>query len=650
MSRLDHRHRKIKYISSGLIFLLFLLIFSWFSAPSLFWEDSSQMETVIRTGSITHTPGHPLYVILGRVIFLFLDFFTSPSKACVLVSVILFATAMSMFYLLSLDISKDWKLSFLITVWLGISPGIFHYATITETYALLLIGLTSILLLTSENIKLTVLSFYLIGLFCGGNIILLGLLPWGILYLWLKYRNLKILGLAMLLFTLGSSIYLFILFRSMANPPLDWGNPENLSNFIAVLTMTEFRSDFTSGFLSTGNILTEAWKIILQLVGYMLFIAIIPLFFAIRRLWKKDLHYLLVITGLWISYLIFAIRGGKGPDFQAYLIPLYFFIAVYLLFFKTKLKYYLPFFAVLIITDFILFHPPFTRRNSRGAENYQHNLLQAIPPHSIVISDNTNEYFLILHQQIVNHHRPDLIPIYSDLLDQSWYLEQLRLKFTDQQIKALINHDLSLFLKPVVYIPAENWNFNPEMFIPGAGFFIYANEPFDYTPVRMILDPEPASQNHQRVIWENEMNFLFNRSYWTFCLKALDSLTSNFVNWEYYYNQAVVMSELADSFPSVDYLSQALAKLDKAEQAGGDNQILTITRSRILIRLNRFDQALEYLQTVPETIQSVKLTIIALYFTGQIEPARHLLKKALLKWPDHNDFDDLEWLINQPLN
>ncbi|MGC9366005.1 MAG: hypothetical protein ACP5FK_03065 [bacterium] len=638
---------RVIYFGSIFVFVLFLTLYSWFSVPSLFWEDSSQMETVIRTCSITHTPGHPLYVILGRGIFLFLDIFINPSKACVLVSVILFASALSLFYLLSIEMSGDWRLSMLVTAWLGLSPGIFHYATITETYSLLLIGLSWIMLLYSRSIKLNLLCFYLIGLFCGGNIIILGLLPWGLLYLWLKHRDLKIILVSLGLFIAGSSVYFFILFRSMANPPLDWGNPENFTNFISMITMTEFRSDFTSGFLATGNILTETWKIMYQLIVYMLFVAIIPLILGMRRLWKEDKHYFFIVTGLWISYLIFAIRGGKGPDFQAYLIPLYFFIALFLLFFKAKIKYYLPFFALIIVIDFIFFHPPFQRKNSRGAENYQQKFIQAIPSHSLVICDNTNEYFLILHHQIVNQHRKDIIPVYTDLLDQPWYLEQLNSRLTNRQIQSLADYHLSSVPLPIVYIPAETWNFNPDLFIPGTGFFIKENKSFNYSPQRLIDDPEPTSQNHQRVIWENEMNYLFNRQHWTFCLKALDSLTLNFVNWEYYYNQAVVLSELADSYPAADFLHQGLSQLDKSEQAGGDHQVIDITRSRILIKLNRFSEALECLQNVPETVQSVKLKIIALYFSGQTELARLLLRKALLKWPDNTELEELKLWLNQ---
>ena len=56
-------------------------------------------------------------------------------------------------------------------------------------------------------------------------------------------------------FLLGLSVYLYLPVRSLKNPQLDWGNPENLHNFWRVFT----RADYGSLSLTVGEKLKTSY-------------------------------------------------------------------------------------------------------------------------------------------------------------------------------------------------------------------------------------------------------------------------------------------------------------------------------------------------------------------------------------------------------
>lgn len=634
---------------------LFLIIFSiyfYYSVPGLFWEDSSQMDIVIRTLSISHTPGHPLYSILGRFLYIIFSLFINQDKSVVLTSVFLSSLSILIFSVLIFNITKKLLNSIFAGLLLAFTPAIFHYSTITETYSMLTLGLCSLLLfLKRKNI---ILSYYFIGLFSGGSILLLLILPLLIVFHYFKEKSFKKIFIGIIIFSLGFSIYIFLPIRSYASPPLDWGNTKILSNFIDTITMSEFSGDFYSGFLAQENLTLAVFKIFYELSLFLLLIGWIPIVFSGINMLKKQKYNFFFIFFTFIFFLFFSLRAGGGPDFQAYLIPLYYIIILIFAFFNfeilsTKLNnkkimqalYYCIFF-IIILFAFIRNKPDAERRNSMGAYNYQQKLLNNIPFFSVAVINNTNEYFLLLQAQLIQNKRKEIILIFPDLYRENWYRKYL----STFGINNISYQFLSLFCKQnnrnFIYIPSEKWDYDPKFFQPYFSFYISSDaENQDWFIERSIFDKEEFSENHQRVIWESQMKYFFLRGEKLLSLYVIDSLCKNYKHWEYFYNKAIILSTIYDSIKEIDLLTISINYLDSSLIYGANKTDVNIYKAKIQIKMYNYNNAIEILKNLDYSKESAKLLISAYYLNGQINESRNEFIKAKNIWSNDTDILNL---------
>ncbi len=127
----------------------------------------------------------------------------------------------------------------------AVSNSLWQNSVVAEVYTLQNCFIVLIALLLVRGIKQTekksclYLAGFLFGLSTGAHIIMILYIPALLLFLWLFYRNsirLSHLGIIIMFVILGASIYLYLPVRSSVNPYYDWGNPENVKNFIVHVT------------------------------------------------------------------------------------------------------------------------------------------------------------------------------------------------------------------------------------------------------------------------------------------------------------------------------------------------------------------------------------------------------------------------------
>lgn len=630
------------------VFAISVSAYFFFSCPGLFWEDSPQMDIVARTLSITHSPGHPLYSIMGRISVIIFGSFASQSRSVVLASVLYSSLSLFVYSFLLVRSGRSFLSSLGAPLIFGFSMPVFHYSTIAETYCLFTTGLCFFPLVFGSRKQFALYS-YILGLFSGASILIAIIFPVAAVFFFFKDKNVRFLFLNIFLFSMGFSIYFFLFFRSQAGPPLDWGNPENIKNFYDMLTMKEFRGDFFSGFLAQKNLLATVANVSKNLILNSAFAGILLLAAGFISIFKKNGACALAIPVLFLAFLVFALNAGRGPDFEAYLIPLYFF-ASYMASHSDdifKFRRLAGFFLVVTaIFNFFINHPPLERRSSFGAHSYMNYMLEKIPENSVVYCENTNEYFLLLNAQIAQGERSDLTLIFSDLLDEKWYLESLgEISGHLCDAGALMNYCLEKSL-PLVYFPSSKTKSLSSVFTPKSCYFLFnGDDKSPETACRIIYDPEPASQNHQRVIWENQMNFFFSTQDIPRLLPLLDSLNANYSFWQYRLNRAKIRMIRLGANITREEAEEISVDLEKALALGADKDDIYYHRARLYILTGELEKAAQTVRLMRDSPDKSEASINLLLATGDVQGAKRELMKASLKWPEDQRFQELKRIL-----
>ncbi len=249
-----------------LLGLITLAVYMTTLCPTIYPGDSPEFVTAAFTLGAAHPPGYPLYCIVGKLFATVLPL-GSIAYRVNMMSCFFGVLTVMVLYLLMLRLTGDILLSFCLGLAGAFSKIFWSQSIMAEVYTLnaFFLFLTFyILILWGENRKnsyLFLLSFiYGLGL---TNHYLLGLaLPVYLLFIWLNrrqyprpenpitvkpYHEIRNIGFTSLLFLLlGLFVYAYLLIRSSANPPLDWGNPETLTKFIRHIMRLQYRAFETS--------------------------------------------------------------------------------------------------------------------------------------------------------------------------------------------------------------------------------------------------------------------------------------------------------------------------------------------------------------------------------------------------------------------
>jgi len=248
---------KIEYLKQqpAIVSFLFFASFGLYLAticPNIYWRDAPEFQTVAFQLGIAHPAGSPFYALSAKL-FTFLPFGSIAFKVN-LVSAFFGALLILLTFLLTTECltlifsGKNKNLSFLsgaIAVsFYAVSQSLWHNSIVAEVYTLqncfiVLIALFLIHGLRTTKQNFLYLAAFLFGLSSGAHIIMILYIPALALFLCLFYRkdlSISQIGIIVMFVILGASVYLYLPVRSSVNPYYDWGNPENVGNFITHVT------------------------------------------------------------------------------------------------------------------------------------------------------------------------------------------------------------------------------------------------------------------------------------------------------------------------------------------------------------------------------------------------------------------------------
>jgi len=427
-----------------------LLIYAASACRTVYWGDTGEfLVAAIRLG-IPHSPGTPLYPLLGRCCSLLLPgnqplavnlmsgFFSALSGAAVYVAVVLLMArgAQSRYATVGGALTAS-------LVWTS-THSLWSYSTVAEVYTLQMAfvgGLVCLGVRMSQDDpggpRLVPFFFFLCGLSLSNNITVLLLIPGLLILVWPALRrvgrNLKALSAALFLF--GVTPYLYMPFRSIHDPPIDWGNPETFSQFLWVLSAREFARNMlgleyavTGGFIRGMVTYTRLLLSDITLVGIAVSLIGMAICF---RLTRRVFVALLVIYGTTLAY---SFAFGADLELEAYLLPSLMSIVLFLgvgavwigtlgrRLFRTSLT------LMLLLLPAVLFVTHYAERDLSGnnyAEHVGRSLLTSMEENGLYFTDNTVDLFTVLYAQSVTGYRQDVSLVYLPYLKYGWYRQQV---------------------------------------------------------------------------------------------------------------------------------------------------------------------------------------------------------------------------------
>ncbi len=254
----------------SLTFLFSFIIYYLCLAPSVTFEDSGELITAAFSGGVPHEPGYPLFSMLGRLfsllpfgnvahrLNLMSAFFSALGVGVISLVVLELLWTVGSFLKSIQKLSGDLRISvlcavaFAAAILAGMGSSYFEQAVITEVYGINdLFAALFFLLLLKWYVRKRDIYFYSYCFLCGlsstNHHTSLVFIPLGFLFVFMIDRkwlfDFKRMGPGLGLLLIGLLPYLYLPLAAGRNPDMNWGDPENWTNFWRVIGRHQYSFD-----------------------------------------------------------------------------------------------------------------------------------------------------------------------------------------------------------------------------------------------------------------------------------------------------------------------------------------------------------------------------------------------------------------------
>lgn len=408
--------------------------------PAVSVGDSGELITAAYTLGIAHPPGYPLWTVLGKIFTIIIPFGNIAYRIN-LMSAFFGAMTCGLVYLTvsnlatqrHSDIEKKPNNSVAVLLCccvaalsLAFSKTFWSQSIISEVYTLnsFFVVLIIYLLLTTYYLRLPV---FIYGLSLTNHYIMFLFGPiFAIYFLWKnpKVFNIKNILLLSVFLILGLFLYLYLLIRSSINPPIDWGNPENLKNFIAHIGRFQYKGlelatkvGFETKLLFVRNFFNQ----LIQNFGLFAVLSV----FGLVSLFKKDLKFVLLTIFIFLANtlgLIVLLNFKFTPqDIDAvtpYYIPAWIMVAIwagYKICELRNIKFFLPVVLAVLAFQIVRNYRFEIPRYNFIAYDYPTDILKSVSKNGVLyLHDEVDEtIFTLSYLKNVLHKRPDVTVVDS---------------------------------------------------------------------------------------------------------------------------------------------------------------------------------------------------------------------------------------------
>jgi tetratricopeptide (TPR) repeat protein len=464
-------------IIGGGIFILAFAVYTCTICPTIYWEDPAAFSAVHSILGIPHSPGFPIYVIWGKI-FTLLPIENSAFRSN-LMSAFWGSLSLVILYLLMLELFKKTNLNDstlqlpIITgvAFLGFSSAFWLQNIRAEVYTLnIFLTLFLIFLViqwskvedTHGCFRILILFSFVLGLSLTNHpLLMITLLPAFLTFLLIndfkRFWNLKKIMVLSSFFLLGISVYLFLPIRSNFSPAINWGKPDNWSNFFTYITRS---SQSTSAPVATSfNIpyLNRFWfTLSFQVIQFGLGLFWLGVVGAYAML--KESKRVFIFTFLIFIFNLFTATWAadfslRNYDLLGYLLPslaifaIWFTLGIFSIFRILRLSshpwrdqkglpYMLKFFlyGVILLLPLIQIARNFDQCNKRSnteAYQYADQILNSVRKDALILAGDDNTLTSLWYLNHVEKKRPDVKIVSGSALSQKSYQDQLREQYPE---------------------------------------------------------------------------------------------------------------------------------------------------------------------------------------------------------------------------
>lgn len=233
---------RLAWVAPVLVTVTLLALYATTTCRSVFWYDSAEFVTAATVWGVPHPPGYPGYVLLAHLVTL-LPF--PPALLVNLFSALTMACAMGLLVRIQQQLGTRPLYAAMSALLVGTSDLIWANSTVAEVYGPGLccaLGILTLLLsaVRSRRIGLVWLACWLAGFGLGVHYFLatMGL---GFAWLLLQFTRRVRVGfgdyvVATALFSFGLTVFVLLPLRAAQGAALNFGDPQNWSQFLWVIT------------------------------------------------------------------------------------------------------------------------------------------------------------------------------------------------------------------------------------------------------------------------------------------------------------------------------------------------------------------------------------------------------------------------------
>jgi len=442
-----------KFILTFLIFAVPLIFYLLTLAPTILWNDSGELSTAVATLGIAHPTGYPLFILVGKI-FILIPIGSVAYRLNLMSAILSSLTLVTLFLILN-KLKKNTIVSIISVLVLGFSYTFWDQATFAEVYPLhiFLFSLIILSLLTWKEKKKYIFlyaSIFLFGLSLTNHLLTLLILPAFLYFIFIqshtrlfgirinqKILNFKSILLLILFLAIGLLPYIYLPIRSLQNPILDWGNPENGLNFVRHVTGREFGYKMFHFSMIPKQIITQAENFFIK--QFIVIFSIIGIIGA-YILYKKNFRFFIFLLLIIISFLLYTLSYDI-PDIVYYYLPLYLIFTIFIAFgldflynalmrlnflYKLKKTLFILFFAIILILLISINYNINSKKGLYFTYDYAKNVQKNLEENSIIITMGDDDLFPLLYYTLIENNSKNITIVHTIFLTKPWHTDQLR--------------------------------------------------------------------------------------------------------------------------------------------------------------------------------------------------------------------------------